>query len=128
MLARALHVANLNTHDEAGVNLLHRQGGEWAFYNGGSRRTFGAYLYKAAKEFNVKFRLAWHWNAVAGDPYYTLDCREDDYAWCNSTPDGQLVPAVEFERLREGLGDYRRLLTLQRLARQKAGTAAAKAA
>ena len=33
----------------------------------------------------LKFRLAWHWNIVAGDPYYALDCREDDYAWANST-------------------------------------------
>jgi hypothetical protein len=128
MLARALHVANLNTHDEAGVNLLHRQGGEWAFYNGGSRWTFGAYLYKAAKEFNVKFRLSWHWNAVAGDPYYALDCREDDTAWANATPDGQLVPSVEFARITAGLDDYRYLLTLARLAKAKAGSPAAQAA
>jgi hypothetical protein len=128
MLARALHVANLNTHDEAGVNLLHRQGGEWAFYNGGSRWTFGAYLYKAAKEFNAKFRLSWHWNAVAGDPYYALDCREDDTAWANATPDGQLVPSVEFARITAGLDDYRYLLTLARLAKAKAGSPAAQAA
>ena len=72
----------------------------------------------------MKFRLSWHWNACAGDPYYALDCREDDYCWCNASPDGELVPAVKFERLREGLGDYRRLLTLARLAKEKAGTAA----
>ena len=128
MLARALHVATLNLHDEAGVNLLHRQGGEWAFYNGGNRWTYGAYLYKAAKEFNVKFRLAWHWNAVAGDPYYALDCREDDYAWANATPDGQLVPSLEFARIAAGLDDYRGLLTLARLAKAKAGSPAAQAA
>jgi hypothetical protein len=33
---------------------------------------------------------------------------------------------VEFERLREGLGDYRRLLTLDRLAKEKAATPAAR--
>jgi hypothetical protein len=128
MLAKALHVANLNAHDEAGVNLLHRQGGEWAFYNGGNRWTYGAYLYKAAKEFNLKFRLSWHWNLVAGDPYYALDCREDDFAWANATPDGQLVPSVEFARITAGLDDYRYLLTLARLAKAKAGSPAAKAA
>jgi hypothetical protein len=74
--------------------------GGWAFCNGGNRWTYGDYLYKAAKQFGMKFRLSWHWNATAGDPYYALDCREDDYAWCNATPDGQFVPAVEFERLR----------------------------
>ena len=41
-------------------------------------------------------------------------------------PDGELIPSVQFERLREGLGDYRRLLTLARLAREHAGSPAAR--
>ncbi len=123
-LSKALHVVEWNLHDKAGVKLLHDAGGDWAFYNGGNRWTYGVYMYKAAKQYGMKFRLAWHWNAVAGDPYYALDCREDDYAWCNSSPDGRLIPSVEFERLREGLGDYRRLLTLARLAREKVDTPA----
>ena len=36
--------------------------------------------------------------------------------------------SIEFERLRAGLDDYRLMLTLQRLAKQKAGTPAAKTA
>jgi hypothetical protein len=115
-LSRGLHVVEWNGHDEAGVKLLHEAGGDWAFYNGGNRWTYGTYMYKAAKQFGMKFRLSWHWNAAAGDPYYALDCREDDYAWCTAAPDGRLIPSVEFERLREGLDDYRRLLTLSRLA------------
>jgi hypothetical protein len=126
-LAKALHAPALNGHDEPAVNLIHQAGGDWAFYNGGNRWTFGTYMYKAAKQFGMKFRVAWHWNNVAGDPYYPLDCREDDYAWCNSTPDGQLIPSLEFERLREGLDDYRRLLTLARLAAEKPGNPAAAA-
>lgn len=126
-LARALHVANWNEHSEDSVALLRQAGGEWAFYNGGNRWTFGDYLYKAAKQFGMKFRVSWHWNCNAGDPYYALDCREDDYAWCNATPEGDLVPTVHFEQLREGLGDYRRLLTLARLAKERAGTPAAAA-
>jgi len=85
-------------------------------------------MYKAAKQFQMQFRVSWHFNVVAGDPYYALDCREDDYAWCNSSPDGQLIPSVHFEQVREGLDDYRRLLTAARLARQKPGTPAAQAA
>jgi len=112
-------------HDEAALKLLHESGRDWAFYNGASRWTYGTYMVKAAKQFGMKFRIAWHWNCVAGDPYYALDCREDDYAWCNCSPEGQLVPFVEFERLRKGLGDYRRLLTLARLAKEKAGSPAA---
>jgi hypothetical protein len=128
ILAKTLHIANLNGHDEAGLKRLQERGGEWAFYNNGNRWTYGVYLYKAAKEFHLKFRLAWHWNLVAGDPYYALDCREDDYAWANATPDGQLVPSVDFFRISAGLDDYRSLLTLARLAKAKAGTPAAKAA
>ncbi len=127
-LSKALHVANWNGHDEASVKLIHQAGGEWAFYNGGNRWTFGDYMYKAAKQYGMKFRMAWHWNAVAGDPYYALDCREDDYAWCNAAPDGRLIPSVEFERLREGLDDYRRLLTLSRLAAERPGDPAARSA
>jgi hypothetical protein len=125
-LSRALHVADWNLHDEASVLLLHEAGGQWAFYNGGNRWTYGVYLYKAARQHGLKFRLSWHWNAAAGDPYYALDCREDDYAWCSAGPGGELLPAVAFERLREGLDDYRRLATLARLAREQAGTPAAR--
>jgi hypothetical protein len=127
-LARALHVPALGGFDEAGVNLLRREGGQWAFYNGGSRWTYGAYMYKAAKEFNLKFRVAWHWNIAAGDPYYALDCREDDYAWAAASPGGQLIPSVEFARIAAGLDDYRYLLTAARLARAKAGSPAAQTA
>lgn len=127
-LAAALHIPALNLFDEAGVRRLLANGNGWAFYNEGSRWTFGEHLFKAATEFHLKYRLAWHWNAVAGDPYYALDSREDDYAWANSTPDGQLVPSVEFLRITAGLNDYRYLLTLARLAKQKPGTPAAHAA
>jgi hypothetical protein len=124
-LSRALHVANWNLHDEASVKLLHDAGGEWAFYNGGNRWTYGVYMYKAARQFGMKFRLSWHWNAAAGDPYYALDCREDDYAWCNASPTGEMIPSVHFEQLREGLDDYRRMVTLARLAEEHNGSSAA---
>ena len=104
-----------------------RPAADWAFYNGGNRWTFGTYMYKAAKQFDMKFRLSWHWNVVAGDPYYALDCREDDYAWCNASPDGELIPSVHFEQLREGLDDYRRLLTLQQLVQAKPNAPAGRA-
>jgi hypothetical protein len=117
---KALHAANVNGHNEESVRMLQRAGGGWAFYNGGNRWTYGVYLYKAAKQFDMKFRLSWHWNAVAGDPYYALDCREDDYAWCNTNADGELVPSISFEReMREGLDDYCYLLTLARLAEER---------
>ena len=128
LFSKALHIAMLNGHDEPALKMLRDAGGEWAFYNQGSRWTYGEYLFKAVREFGARFRLAWHWNAVAGDPYYALDCREDDYAWANLTPNGQLVFSVEFLRIAQGLNDYRYLLTLDRLAKQQPGSAAAQAA
>ena len=98
-LSEALHTPALNLHDEALVNRLRSSGAVWAFYNEGSRWTFGEYLFKAAKEFNLQYRLTWHWNIVAGDPYYALDSREDDYAWANASPDGELVLLAQLCRL-----------------------------
>lgn len=128
VLAKTLHVPALAGHDQASVKLLAGAGSAWGYYNNGSRWTYGIYLYKAAREFGLKFRLSWHWNIVAGDPYYALDCREDDYAWANATPNRQLVPSLEFLRIAAGLDDYRHLLTLERLVKAKAGSPAARRA
>ena len=118
-LAKAFHIVSWNGHDEKGTRLLQKAGGQWAFYNDGNRWTFGDYMFKCVREFDMKFRVSWHFNACAGNPYYALDCREDDYAWCNSSPDGNLIPSLDFERTREGIEDYRRLQTLERLAKEK---------
>ena len=127
-LAQALKIADLNTHDEAAINAIHQAGGDWAFYNGGNRWTFGTYLYKCATQYGLKFRLSWHWNAAAGDPFYALDCREDDYSWCVSDPDGNLITSLVFEReIREGIDDCRYLQTLGRLVREHPNSPAAKA-
>ncbi len=119
-LAKLVDLANLAAHDEKAVRRLRQKDVDWGFYNGGTRWTFGVYMYRAAKRFGMKMRLDWHWNISAGDPFYPLDCREDDYAWAQSTPEGVLMPSVRFEReLREGIEDYRMLLTVDRLAREK---------
>jgi hypothetical protein len=118
-LSKAFQIVDWNTHDEQGVRLIQEAGGDWAFYNGGNRWTLGDYMFKCVHEFGMKFRVSWHFNACAGNPYYALDCREDDYAWCNTSPEGNLITSLEFERLREGIEDYRRLQTLKRLATEK---------
>jgi hypothetical protein len=120
LFAKELHVPDMNGHNEPSIAMIHKAGDDWAFYNGGNRWTYGVYMYKAVKQFGMKFRLSWHWNATAGDPYYPLDCREDDYAWCNANAEDELIPSLEFERdMRGGINDYRTMLTLARLAKEK---------
>ncbi|MBI3920065.1 MAG: hypothetical protein HY318_01510, partial [Armatimonadetes bacterium] len=127
--ASALKIANLNTHDEAALKAIRDGGSDWAFYNGGNRWTFGAYMFKCAQQYNMKYRLSWHWNCAAGDPYYALDCREDDYSWCVTNANSELIPTLHFEReVREGIDDYRYMLTLSRLLREKPNHPAAPAA
>ncbi|MCC6444578.1 MAG: hypothetical protein IT210_14120 [Armatimonadetes bacterium] len=128
-LARALKIANLNLHDDKAIRLIHKAGSDWAFYNGGNRWTFGTYMYKCAKDYNMKFRISWHWNACAGDPYYALDCREDDYAWCVTNARMEMIPSIHFERdIRAGIQDYRYMLTLSRLLAKRPNHPAASAA
>ncbi len=128
-LARALRIANVNLHDESALKALKGTGGEWAFYNGGNRWTFGTYMYKCVRQYDMKFRLSWYWNASAGDPYYALDCREDDYAWVVTNAKRELIPTLHFERdIREGLYDYRTMQTLARLLRTKPNHPAAASA
>lgn len=125
-LVKALKIANLNLHDAAAIDTIRQAGSDWAFYNGGNRWTFGTYMFKCARQYGMKFRLSWHWNNCAGDPYYALDCREDDYAWCVTNEDMELIPTIRFEReIREGIDDYRYMLTLDRLARENPDTPAA---
>jgi hypothetical protein len=125
-LARALRVPNLNGHDDAAVKAIKAAGNGWAFYNGGSRWTFGTYMFKCAEQYGMKFRLSWHWNVAAGDPYYALDCREDDYAWVATNARRELIPAIHFERdIRAGIDDYRYMLTLTRLIRERPNHSAA---
>jgi len=115
-LAKALRAPNLNGHDDAAITAIKGAGNEWAFYNGGNRWTFGTYMFKCAKEYGMAFRLSWHWNVAAGDPYYALDSREDDYAWVATNAHRDLIPTIHFERdIREGIDDYRYMLTLSRL-------------
>ncbi|HCE46053.1 MAG TPA: hypothetical protein DET40_21120 [Lentisphaeria bacterium] len=119
-LVQSLDIANFNVHDKWSVDEANKGGG-FAFYNGGNRWTYGPYMFMLRQKYKMKFRLAWHWNCNAGDPYYALDCREDDYAWANANAKGELVTSVAFERIREGIDDYRYLLTLKKLAEKYPG-------
>lgn len=132
-LALALPLPALNLHNEAAIRAIHDAGNEFVFYNGGvdnadtgSRWTYGRYLRMLVAKEKLAMRLTWHFNIVAGNPYYALDCREDDYCWFNTNAAGDLVPSLGFlGEILPGLNDYRYLATLDRLLREKPDHAAA---
>lgn len=119
-LVRALPMPSLNLHDEASLAVIGKAGNQFSFYNGGNRWTYGRYMKMLVKKHNLALRLSWHYNVVAGDPYYALDCREDDYCWFNTDAEGQLAPSASFlGSILPGLNDYRYLTTLERLLTEK---------
>ena len=125
-LVRALPIASLNLHDDKSLAVIRKAGNGFSFYNGGNRWTYGRYMKMLVLKGDLKLRLSWHWNIVAGDPYYALDCREDDYCWYNTDETGRLVPSLRFlAQIRPGLYDYRYLSTLQRLLKENPGHPAA---
>lgn len=123
-LAKALPVASLNIHDDASLAMLRGAGNQVSFYNGGNRWTYGRYMKALVRQYQLALRLSWHYNATAGDPYYALDCREDDYCWFNANAAGELVPSLSFlQEIEPGLDDYRYFRTLEKLIERKRGEA-----
>jgi len=128
-LVKALLVPSLNKHDRRSLQAVLEAGNRPSFYNSGNRWTYGRYLKMLVVREQLALRLGWHFNNTAGDPYYALDCREDDYCWFNTNERMEMVPSVEFlEQVLPGLNDYRYLSTLQRLLREKPDHPAAAAA
>ena len=114
-LVRALLLPALGNHDEKGLQVVKEAGNKFAYYNGGNRWTFGRYLKLLVNKYQLALRLGWHFNVSVGDPYYALDCREDDYCWFNTDADQTMIPSVSFlGQILPGLNDYRYLSTLQR--------------
>jgi len=119
-LVRALPIPSLNLHDEASIGVIRDAGGAFSFYNGSDRWTYGRYMKSLVVRHQLCLRLVWHYHVCVGDPYYALDCREDDYCWFNTNAAGEMVPSIRLlSEIQPGLNDYRYLSTLQRLLAEK---------
>ena len=119
-LVRALGMPSLNDHDEASIQLIRDAGHRFSFYNDGNRWTFGRYMKALVVRYGLAYRATWHFNVAAGDPYYALDCREDDYCWYNTDAEGTMIPNLSLlSQIQPGLNDYRYLTTLERLVKEK---------
>ncbi len=125
-LVSSLSMPSLNIHDAASIKLIQDKGHQFSFYNGGTRWTFGRYMKALVLKYGLAYRVTWHYNACAGNPYYALDCREDDYCFYNSDEKQTMVPSLTvLGQIMPGLNDYRYLSTLQRLLKEKANSPAA---
>jgi hypothetical protein len=125
-LVTSLPMPSLNGHDEASVKLILDKGHKFSFYNGGTRWTYGRYMKALSAKYGLAYRVTWHLAALAGDPYYALDCREDDYCFYNTDENMTLVPSMTvLNEIMPGLNDYRYLTTLERLLKEKANSPAA---
>ena len=125
-LVKALPIPSLNNHDEKAIKVAADAGNTFSFYNGGTRWTFGRYMKMLTVKYKMDMRMNWHFNICAGDPYYALDTREDDYCWFNTDAQQNLVPSLSMMRhIIPGLNDYRYLSTLQRLLKEKKDSPAA---
>jgi hypothetical protein len=128
-LVKALQMPSLNLHDEPAIKLIQDEGHKFSFYNGGNRWTYGRYMKALVMKYGMAYRTSWHFNVAAGDPYYALDCREDDYCWYNTDEDQAMTPSFQIlGTIMPGLNDYRYLSTLQRLLKEKADSPNAAAA
>ncbi len=125
-LLQTLPMPCLTLFDEASIGVVKDAGNAFGYYNGGSRWTFGFYMKMLKDRHALALRLNWHYNVAVGNPYYALDCREDDYCWFNTNARGDMVPSLSFlQEMVPGLNDYRRLLELDtRLALAKKTLAA----
>ena len=125
-LVTGLTMPSLNIHDEASIKLIQDKGHKFSFYNGGTRWTYGRYMKALVLKYGLAYRVTWHLNAIAGNPYYALDSREDDYSFVNTDEKQTLVPSLTLlGEILPGMNDYRYLSTLQRLLKEKASSPAA---
>jgi len=114
-LLQTLPMPALTLFDEDSLGVIKAAGNAFSYYNGGSRWTFGFYMKMLKDRHALALRLNWHFNVAVGNPYYALDCREDDYCWFNTNARGDMVPSLSFlQEMVPGLNDYRRLLELDR--------------
>lgn len=93
------------------IKKIKSSGSELWFYNiGQDRFTFGFYLAKT----KAKGRMQWNYQLPAVDPYFDLDGRESDFCASYPSPEGP-INSVWFEWIREGIDDYKYILTLSEL-------------
>jgi len=119
-LLEVLRYSSLNVTNLADIQSARKAGNHVWFNNQGRNRwAYGAYMWKAHAA-GVEGYQQFIYNGPHCDPYYALDGIEDEESMVYADREGNLRPRVEYERVRQGLNDYRTLLLLKTLC-DKAG-------
>lgn len=85
----------------------------WVYDGSRNRASIGRWMFAAAKA-GVKGYLTNGYMYVCSDPYF--DFSDDEAAWCVAWPGKYgVVDTVQYERVADGINDYRYLITLERL-------------
>jgi hypothetical protein len=96
----------------------------WCFYNQSQkllddpRFAFGLGLFLARKE-GLKCYFDWHFSSHNNYPYYPLDGRENDVNMVYVKSNLELQTSLKFEFATLGLEQFRKLILLENLSRQK---------
>ena len=119
-LLDVLRVSSLNVASLADMQRAQKAGNHiWLNNQGRSRWAYGVYMWKAHAA-GVEACQQFIYIGTHADPYYPLDSFEDDGGMVYPDREGNLRPVVAYERIRQGINDYRTLKLLQTLC-EKAG-------
>ncbi len=82
---------------------------------GRSRFAYGMWSWRAAKERKIDGSITFSYTGSHVDIYYGLDAREDDFSMAPPRKDGTLAQTANWERIREGIDDYRYCVLLSKM-------------
>jgi hypothetical protein len=95
---------------------------------GMTREAFGLREWRAAKERKTDGCITYAYTGNHVDIYYDLDAREGDYNQAPPRLDGTLATCATWERIREGIDDFKYALAIEKLAGDPASAQEKKAA
>ena len=84
---------------------------------GDSRIPFGATEWRATQEQKCDGAITYSYTGNHVDIYYDLDAREGDFNMAPPRSEGTLAATARYERIREGIDDYRYARALEALAK-----------
>ncbi|MBE7464743.1 MAG: DUF4091 domain-containing protein [Planctomycetes bacterium] len=95
---------------------------------GSHRPAYGLRAWRAMHERHTDGLITYSYTGNHVDPYYDLDAREGDFLLAPPRADGTFVTTARWERIREGIDDFRYARALEALARRAQASSEQRAA